>query len=157
MHILPADFSDPQLLSLLTLHVADMRDSSPAGFSFALDLSGLQSAGVRLFTAWDERTLLGCGALKELSPTSGEIKSMRTDPRHLRRGVGTAILLFIIDEATRRGYSRLSLETGTGAQFDAAVALYRHHGFIDGEPFADYVASPHNQFLHRALMPRQST
>ena len=99
----------------------------------------------------DVDDLLGVGALKELEPRSGEIKSMRTADAHLRKGVAAAILDHIVAEARRRGYSRLSLETGSGPAFEPALTLYRKYGFVDGEPFGGYEKSPFNQFLHLDL------
>ena len=91
------------------------------------------------------------GALRTHPGELGEVKSMRTHPGRLRRGVGAALLDHIISEATARGLRRLSLETGSGPAFDAAVALYRRRGFRDGGPFADYAASGFNRFLHLDL------
>ena len=94
---------------------------------------------------------MGIGALKQLSAEAGEIKSMRTDPRHLRKGIGLAILNRIIAEAVERGYRRLSLETGSGPEFEAALHLYSKRGFENGEPFGDYKPTAFNQFLHMQL------
>lgn len=137
--------------NLLAVHLAGMHKNSPPDSVYALDLSGLQRPGVSVWTAWEGEELMGIGALKQLSPSTGEIKSMRTDSRHLRKGVGRTILNHIIDEARQRGYRRLSLETGSGAEFDAALSLYRKRGFSNGEPFGGYVASDFNQFLHLEL------
>jgi putative acetyltransferase len=151
MDIKPIDFDDPRVLALLSLHVQAMRGSSPPETVYVLDRAALDVPEVRFFAAWDGEDLLGFGALKALDDTSGEIKSMRTDPRHLRKGVGEAILKHLLALARSRGYRRVSLETGTSAEFDAALALYLRHGFRPGAPFADYAASPHNQFLHLML------
>ena len=94
---------------------------------------------------------MGIGALKQLSAATGEIKSMRTDARHLRKGVGLALLDHIIAVARERGYRCLSLETGSGAEFEAALAMYRKRGFANGEPFGDYKPTDFNQFLHLEL------
>ncbi|MET0294214.1 MAG: GNAT family N-acetyltransferase, partial [Phenylobacterium sp.] len=80
-----------------------------------------------------------------------EVKSMRTHPDHLRRGIGAALLERIIEEAQARGLRRLSLETGRGAAFEAALALYRKRGFVQGPAFSDYQPSEFNQFFHLAL------
>jgi putative acetyltransferase len=129
-----------------------MHGNSPGpGHVFALDWSGLQAPEIRFYALWEGEDLLGFGALKELGPRTGEIKSMRTDDRHLRKGVAAAILDHIIAEARRRGYSRLSLETGSGPAFEPALALYRKCGFVDGEPFGGYEQSSFNQFLHLDL------
>ena len=137
--------------ALLALHLADMHANSPAGSVFALDLSGLQAPDVTVWTAWLGETVAGVGALKMLADGGGELKSMRTDPAHLRKGVAAALLDHIIDESRRRGLSRLSLETGSGPAFDPALALYRRRGFTDGEAFGGYERSAFNQFLHLAL------
>ena len=102
-------------------------------------------------SVWDGDTLLAIGALKQLSPDHGELKSMRTRTDQLRRGAGTAMLVALLDLARARAYRRVSLETGSGAPFEAALALYRKHGFREGCAFADYVPSDFNQFLHLDL------
>lgn len=128
-----------------------MHQNSPRGHVFALDLSGLRAPDVTVWSAWDGSALVGIAALKELGDRTGEVKSMRTHPRHLRKGVATALLEHIIGEARRRGLRRLSLETGSGPAFEPALALYRKRGFKDGDAFAEYRRSEFNQFLHLAL------
>jgi putative acetyltransferase len=149
--IKPGDFGDARVQALLTRHLQGMHASSPPGHVFALDWSGLQQPGISFYALWEDDELLGFGALKEVGPRAGEIKSMRTADAHLRRGVAAAILEHIIAEARRRGYARLSLETGSGEPFEPALALYRKHGFIEGPAFGDYEKSPFNQFLHLEL------
>ncbi|WP_373489856.1 GNAT family N-acetyltransferase [Parasphingorhabdus sp.] len=145
------DLSGEQVRALLAAHLDGMRQNSPLNSVHALDLSGLQSPAVSVWAVWEVDDLYGIGALKQLSPESGEIKSMRTADCHLRKGVGRALLEFIIAEARRRGYRLLSLETGSGAEFEAAVTLYRTQGFVFGEPFGDYEPTAFNQFMHLEL------
>ncbi len=151
MEIRPIDFDDPRVKALLELHLQTMRGSSPPETVFVLDRAALDVPEIEFFAAWDGDTLLGFGALKALDAATGEIKSMRTDPAHLRKGVGEAILKHLVGLARLRGYRQVSLETGTSTAFDAALALYVRHGFRPGAPFADYEESPHNQFLHLEL------
>lgn len=151
MIILPGDFSNPHVLDLLRAHLAGMHANSPPGSVFALDLSGLQQPEISFYTAWDGDTLMGMGALKALPDNTGELKSMRTHAAHLRKGVAAALLEHMIAEAKRRGYRRLSLETGSGPAFDAALTLYRRYGFTGGPAFGDYEKSEFNQFLHLDL------
>lgn len=151
MVILPGDFSNPQVLDLLRAHLAGMHANSPPGSVFALDHSGLQKPEISFYTAWDGDTLMGMGALKALPDNTGELKSMRTHEAHLRKGVAAALLEHMIAEAKRRGYRRLSLETGSGPAFDAALTLYRRYGFAGGPAFGDYEKSEFNQFLHLDL------
>lgn len=145
------DLTGQPTRALLALHLSGMQASSPPGLSFALDLSGLQVPEITVWTAWEGEALAGVGALKLLGEAAGEVKSMRTHPDHLRKGVGSAILEHIIGEARRCGLRRLSLETGCGPDFAAALALYRRRGFVSGEPFGDYAPSDFNQFFHLAL------
>jgi putative acetyltransferase len=149
--IIPGDFDDDRVKALLARHLQGMHANTPPGHVFALDWSGLQKPDISFYALWVGDELLGIGALKELDTRAGEIKSMRTADAHLRRGVAAAILEHIIAEARRRGYARLSLETGAGPAFEPAHTLYRKYGFTDGGAFGDYVKSPFNLFLHLDL------
>lgn len=151
MDIRVDDLSSTATRSLLHLHLAGMHSNSPPGHVFALDLSGLKSAGVTVWSVWNGDDICGIGALKQLDANSGEIKSMRTHPDYLRRGVAAALLERIIEEAQARSFHRLSLETGSGPSFEPALALYRRRGFVNGEAFSDYRKSDFNQFLHLKL------
>jgi putative acetyltransferase len=145
------DLEGEAVRRLLALHLAGMQAASPPEFSFALDLSGLKAPGMTVWSVWHGEALAGVGALKMLGDGCGEVKSMRTAPGFLRRGVAAALLERIVSEARGRGLKRLSLETGSGPEFEPALALYRRRGFQHGEPFADYRPSPFNQFLHLTL------
>ncbi len=145
------DLSGEPTRELVALHLAEMHRNSPPGHVFALDLSGLTASNVTVWSAWEGPALAGIAALKELGDGSGELKSMRTHPRHLRKGVADALLEHIIGEARRRGLRRLSLETGTGPAFEPALALYRRRGFVDCEAFADYRRNDFSRFLCLSL------
>ncbi len=145
------DLSSEQARDLLRLHLEGMHDNSPPGSVFALDLSGLQAPSITVWTAWADHRIAGIGALKELGNRMGELKSMRTHPDFLRRGIGALLLEHLIAVARSRGMIRLSLETGSGAAFEPALALYRRFGFEQGAAFADYERSSFNQFLHLDL------
>jgi putative acetyltransferase len=151
MDIRSGDLGDPRVVELLREHLAGMHANSPPGAVSALDLSGLQQPSISFFTIWDDTELLGCGALKHLDAETGELKSMRTAARHLRRGAGARMLLHLLELARARGYTRVCLETGSGPAFEPAIAMYRKHGFAVGPAFGDYVASDFNQFLHLSL------
>ncbi len=145
------DVTSGAVRDLVRLHLEGMHAHSPPGNVFALDFSGLAAPNVTVWTVWQGDRLAGIGALKELGDGAGELKSMRTHPDFLRRGVAAALLDHIIAAARDKGIKRLSLETGSGAYFEPAIALYRRRGFLDGEEFADYKRTPFNQFLHREL------
>jgi putative acetyltransferase len=144
------DPTAPYVADLLAYHLRELQ-SVMGEHAQALDASGLSASEVTFWTAWQAGLLLGFGALKQLDATHGEVKSMRAAPTARRTGAGRAILDHIIAEGRKRGYVRLSLETGTAPLHVPAVALYRSAGFISCAPFADYQASPHNQFMRLDL------
>jgi putative acetyltransferase len=128
-----------------------MHAASPPGTVFALDLGGLEARDVTVWSAWDGTALAGVAALRQVDRETGEVKSMRTHPAQLRRGAAAALLEHLIEQARARGWRRLSLETGSGPAFAAALALYRRRGFVEGEAFGGYADSPFNRFLHLPL------
>jgi putative acetyltransferase len=143
------DLSGAEIRELLQEHLANMRRISPPESTHALPLERLREPEITFWTAWEDGELLGCGALKELDAQHGEIKSMRTSSRHLRKGVAKALLDYIIGEAGRRGYRRLSLETGSMEAFEPARQLYARAGFAFCEPFADYIEDSNSVFMTR--------
>ena len=147
MRIIQGDFSDPQVVDLLHVHLTSARAETAPGSAHALDLGGLQSSDISFWTIWDGETLLGTGALKRLSADHGEVKSMHTVQSLRRRGAGSAMLRHIIAAARARGMSRLSLETGSWDYFLPARALYRSHGFVECPPFGDYVLDLNSVFM----------
>jgi putative acetyltransferase len=129
-------------------HLDDMHLHSPPESVHALDLDSLRKPEITFWSIWsDDGRLVGCGALKELDKTHGEIKSMRTANAFRSKGAGKLILRHILEEARRRGYKRLSLETGSMVAFDPARRLYENHGFKYCGPFADYVLDPNSVFM----------
>lgn len=151
MQIRLDDLSGPEIHALLQEHLRNMKQLSPPESVHALDIEGLRKPDITFWTAWAADELLGCGALKELNPSHGEIKSMRTANAHRRKGVARAMLRHIMDEALRRSYTRLSLETGSMRAFEPAQRLYASFGFTYCPPFADYVDDPNSVYMTREL------
>ncbi|MFT4030087.1 MAG: GNAT family N-acetyltransferase [Protaetiibacter sp.] len=141
------ELSDPRVLRLLEDHLADMRATSPPESVHALDVTGLQHPSVTFWVLTEGDAVLGCVALKQLDPAHGELKSMRTDAAARGRGYGRTLLEHVLEEARARGYRRVSLETGTEDFFAPARALYASAGFVERDPFADYVLDPHSVYL----------
>ncbi|QIG46219.1 GNAT family N-acetyltransferase [Nocardioides anomalus] len=152
MEVRVDDLTGTEVRALLADHLAGMHATSPAESVHALDLSGLRGPDVTFWSAWVGDDLAGCGALKELSATSGEVKSMRTAPTHLRQGVAAAVLERIVATARERGYDELLLETGHGPAFDAAHRLYERFGFAPCGAFATYEGDdPFSRFFRLGL------
>ena len=145
------DLSGPEVHELLREHLRNMFLHSPPESVHALDLEGLRRPEITFWTVWEGGELLGCGALKEIDPGHAEIKSMRTASAHLRKGVAAHLLKHILEESARRGYTRLSLETGSAEAFEPARQLYARYGFTYCGPFADYVEDPYSVFMTKEL------
>jgi putative acetyltransferase len=145
------DLEGPQIIALLQEHLSALRRISPPESCHVLDLPGLRQPDITFWTVWDADRLAGCGALKELTSEHGELKSMRTASSYQRSGVASRLMRHMIEEAKRRNYRRLSLETGAMAYFDPARALYASFGFVACAPFSDYVEDPNSVFMAKDL------
>ena len=145
------DLRGPEIIALLEEHLRMMYVVSPPESVHALDLGRLRQPDITFWTAWEGARLAGCGALKELSKEHGEIKSMRTAESHLRKGVASKLMRHMLEEARRRGYRRLSLETGSMSYFEPARRLYASFGFAECGPFEGYVEDPNSTFMTRTL------
>lgn len=137
-HIIEDDLSGAEIQALIDLHLAEMHVWSPPCKVHAMPAQRLRESDITFWSAWDGERLAGCGALRHLDDGHGEIKSMRAAPEYRGRGAGRAILHHLLAEARRRGYGRVSLETGRAEPFLPAIRLYEAHGFRECPPFADY-------------------
>ena len=145
------DLSRPQVLALLEEHLRNMYELSPPEKVFAFDAGKLKAPELTFWTIWDNEDLLGCAALKELSPSQGEIKSMRTPKAMRRRGAGRALLAHIVEVSRGRNYEALFLETGCHPDFEAAQELYRSAGFVPCGPFGSYRENSNSVFMSMRL------
>ncbi|KQX68229.1 GNAT family N-acetyltransferase [Paenibacillus sp. Root444D2] len=145
------DLTGPDVVALIVEHLQDMASLSPPESTHALNLDKLKKPDITFWSGWEQDVLVGCGAIKELDSQHGEIKSMRTSTSHLRKGVAKRILEHIIEEAKRRGYQRVSLETGSMDAFGPARRLYESFGFQYCKPFSDYIEDPYSVFMTMEL------
>jgi putative acetyltransferase len=141
------DLTGPEVAELVGEHLQGMSLNSPPESIHALNLEGLKKPEITFWSVWEGKELVGCGALKELDGQHGEIKSMRTSASHLRKGIARRMLQHIIEEAKRRGYRQLSLETGSMDAFEPARRLYASFGFQYCRPFSDYTEDPNSVFM----------
>tara|TARA_R110002073_G_scaffold243317_1_gene405532 strand:- start:374 stop:850 length:477 start_codon:yes stop_codon:yes gene_type:complete len=145
------DLTGSAIAELLQRHLASAIENSPQGAVHALDLGGLRRPDITFWSAWQGDSLAGCAALRELTATHGEVKSMRTATAHLRQGVAAQLLEHLIAVARERGYRMLSLETGNTDGFAAARALYTRFGFTPCPPFGNYVDDGFSICMTRTL------
>ena len=152
VEIVAGGLADPQVVHLLGVHLSTARAQTAPGSDHALDVSGLQAPEISFWSAWEEGQLLAVGALKRLTPTHGEVKSMHTAEAARRRGIGSTMLRHIMDVARKSGMTKLSLETGSWDYFQPALALYKRHGFVACAPFDTYRPDRNSIFLTRDLL-----
>lgn len=141
------DLTGSEVNALVREHLQGMGLISPPESIHALGVESLRKPDITFWSAWEGDELVGCGALKQLHDQHGEIKSMRTASSHLRKGVAKRVLQHIIEEANRRGYRRLSLETGSQEAFDPARKLYLNFRFQFCDPFSDYIEDTNSVFM----------
>jgi putative acetyltransferase len=151
MQIRPDDLTGSAIVALLHEHLRCMAEVSPPESRHALNLDGLRQPGISFWTIWSGPDLVGCGALKELDAHHAEVKSMRVAYAFQKQGVASQMLQHLIAEGQRRGYQRLSLETGSMAYFDPARKLYAKHGFTYCGPFGSYKEDPNSVFMTKEL------
>lgn len=147
------DLRHPAVIALLEEHYRTMYEVSPPDSCHVLNLDGLRKPDISFWSVWDGAALAGVGAIKQLDATHGEIKSMRATKAYLGRGVGRLVLMHILAEAKGRGYTRLSLETGSQDYFEPARRLYRSAGFEVCPPFASYKLDPYSVFMTKVIAP----
>ncbi|MEO1592874.1 MAG: GNAT family N-acetyltransferase [Cyanobacteria bacterium J06632_22] len=147
MHIREDDLSGREITALLQAHLDHMYAITPPESVHALGVEALKAPDVTFWSAWEDDELLGCGALKQLDPESGEIKSMRTAMAHRRKGVAAGMLQHILTQARQRGYTWLGLETGSMVEFAPARALYAKYGFEERGPFGHYTLDPNSVYM----------
>lgn len=153
LQIAPADPREPDITALLTTHLDFSNQHSPPEHVHALDIAGLLDPRVTFFSARDDGLLLAVGAIRELSPHHGEIKSMHTAAAARGRGIGRAMLDHLLTTARQRGYTLVSLETGTMEAYHAARSLYESVGFRVTPPFGDYWENDYSICMSLELAP----
>jgi putative acetyltransferase len=145
------DLSGSEIAEFLEEHIKEMKSVSPPESKHALDLEGLRKPEIMFWSVWDDSRLIGCGAMKELDANHAEIKSMRTAISRRGKGIASRLLQHILNEAKRRGYRRISLETGSMPFFEPARNLYAKYSFENCAPFSTYREDPNSVFMTRKL------
>lgn len=141
------DLSNPEVINFLTEHLQHMIQVTPPGYVHALDIEALRNPEITFWTVWEGELLLCCGALKKLNPEHAELKSMRTTPTHLGKGIASFLLNHILSKAKELNYQKIYLETGSYEVFQPARKLYEKFGFTYCEPFADYKESVNSVYM----------
>ncbi|MBT1451032.1 GNAT family N-acetyltransferase [Glaciecola sp. XM2] len=151
MKIKVDDLSSGEVILLLEEHLSDMYATSPPECVHALDVKALKSPEITFFSTWINNKLAACIAIKRLSPSEAELKSMRTVHAFRGKGVASKQLEHVLNFAQEQGYERISLETGTQDYFKPARDLYQKFGFTECGPFSSYQLNPNSHFMTRCV------
>jgi putative acetyltransferase len=151
MEIIVDDLSGQEIEKFLAEHISDMQAVSPPESKHALDLDGLRKPEITFWSVYESGKLVGCGALKQLSNSEAEIKSMRTSANCRGKGIASSLLQYILLVAEKRGYNKVSLETGSMPFFAPARNLYAKFGFVVCPPFGEYKTDPNSVFMAKVL------
>jgi putative acetyltransferase len=136
---------------VLERHLSFAHEQTPVEYVHALDVESLLDPAITFYSARRDGRVLGVGAIKQLDPSHAELKSMHTIAEERGQGVARALLDHLLSVATKRGATRVSLETGTTDAFEPARRLYRSAGFVACDPFGTYTNSPRNYFMTKVV------
>jgi putative acetyltransferase len=151
LRIVNGGLDDARVIAMLKFHFDTCLALTPPGSAHVFDISRLKENDISFWSAWDDDTLMGTGALKRMDAENGEVKSMHTLVAARRAGVGQAILDHITKEARAMQLKKLWLETGSFAFFAPARALYARNGFTECGPFTGYKPDANSTFMTRAI------
>src|SRR6266850_1191955 len=116
---------------------------------FRLDAHEVAEGRGAFMVAYRSQKPIGCGAVRRIEESTGELKRMYVCLEERCRGVGRAILDALEAEARKLGISKLLLETGI--RNPEAIALYERAGFSHIPPFGEYIGSPVSVFMAKEL------
>ena len=91
--------------------------------------------------------VVGCGAVRTITPSVGELNRMWIRPDNRRRGLGDRLLAELVEQSRALGHETLRLDTNNA--LTQALTLYRKHGFEPVERFNDNPDA--TDFLGRSL------
>ena len=145
------NFDNSEVNELLTKHFIELRAASPEGSAHVLDIPGLRVNSIKFWSLWDDKKLIGCGALKFINEEHGEFKSIRIHDDFRKKGLGTEVINHLINEAKKLKIKRLSIETGAGNFFIPARKLFKKAGFTPCKPFAHYKEDVNSVYLTKLI------
>jgi len=151
MKSIEGNFNNPEVNDLLNKHFVELRSVSPAGSTHVLDIEGLKDQTIKFWSFWNDKELVGCGALKFLNKNHGEFKSIRVSDKFRKKGNGEKIFYHLIQESKQLKIKKISIETGTGIYFKSARKLFAKFGFKSCVPFAHYKEDPNSCFYTKNI------
>ena len=139
----------PEISALIAELNATLLALTPAEFCHHMTVEQMAGPETTVFIARRDGEVVGCGALRRIDATSGEVKRMFVRPALQGAGLGGRILSAIEEKALAEGINTLMLETGHN--FHAAFRVYERAGFERRGAFGDYSESPFTVFYGKQL------
>ena len=145
------NFDNPEVNNLLIKHFIELRSVSPEGSAHVLDIEGLKNSSIKFWSLWENKNLMGSGALKFLNTKHGEFKSIRVNDKFRNKQNGLKVVNHLVYQAKKLGIEELSLETGAGVFFNPARKLFIKCGFKVCDPFSHYVEDINSVYMSRLI------
>jgi len=136
LRYLRTDAANADFRQLVTALDADLNTRNGESQAFFTQFNALDAIK-HVIVAYDNELPVGCGAIKEYTPGTMEIKRMFVHPTQRGKGIASSILQELETWAKDLGYTKCILETGQ-KQFEA-VALYHKNGYLMTPNYGPYV------------------
>lgn len=83
---------------------------------------------------------IGCGAYKQFSPDTMEIKRVYVAPEYRNQGIAQELMKVLELDGLHKGYQKVLLETGKKQM--AAVKSYTNRGYVLCDAYGPYIGNP---------------
>jgi putative acetyltransferase len=120
------DSTDPDFIELVKHLDADLAERDGEDHSFYAQFNKIDNIK-HAIVAYENDRPVGCGAIKEYSPDTMEVKRMYTSPENRGKGIASKVLKELELWASELSYERCILETGK--KQPEAIALYTKRGY----------------------------
>lgn len=141
--------SSPDAARLIEALDADLAKTYPPEVIFGLHEEDHDEEHMVFLVARRGDRAIGCGALRTLDETTGEVKRMYVVPDERGGGVSRVLLAAIETIAIGKRYHTLRLETGKLSP--APLALYRSSGYREIPLYGEYVGNDYSICFEKKL------
>jgi putative acetyltransferase len=136
VQVVRSNSDDPHFIAFVKLLDADLAQRDGGDHSFYAQFNKLDKIK-HVVVAYEDGKAVGCGAIKEFSPDTMELKRMYTLPETRGKGIATKVLAELEKWAAELSYEKCVLETGK--RQPEAIALYKKNGYKIIQNYGQYV------------------
>ena len=124
--LIRTDAHNPDFINLVKLLDADLAIRDGEDHAFYAQFNSIEHIK-HIVVAYKNDKPVSCGAIKEFSPDTVEVKRMFTIPEYRGRGIAALILKELEQWAEELSYKKCILETGK--KQPEAIRLYEKNGY----------------------------